>query len=147
MANREQIDDHLAYGEYHGGPDDSASERGLLGDAYHRLRPTGQPSSQSDNPNMSHLFGKIQDSVEQLSSEFKTRLSGFADGEKHSHAHPSGDCSGLFHSAHAGNRFVSFAPPRDGNESKWYVDACGYMWAVSVALEQARETIWILDCE
>jgi hypothetical protein len=27
------------------------------------------------------------------------------------------------------------------------VDGCGYMWAVSRALEQARETIWILDCE
>ena len=28
---------------------------------------------------------------------------------------------------------------------KWYVDACGYMWAVSKALETARESIWILD--
>lgn len=28
---------------------------------------------------------------------------------------------------------------------KWYVDACGYMWAVSVALEQAQHEIWILD--
>ena len=28
---------------------------------------------------------------------------------------------------------------------KWYVDACGYMWAVSVALENAKHDIWILD--
>ncbi|KAL2067585.1 hypothetical protein VTL71DRAFT_2010 [Oculimacula yallundae] len=44
-----------------------------------------------------------------------------------------------------GNRFDSFAPPRTGNEAKWFVDGCGYMWAVSVAIEEARESIWILD--
>ncbi|CAG8956486.1 hypothetical protein HYFRA_00003872 [Hymenoscyphus fraxineus] len=43
------------------------------------------------------------------------------------------------------NRFHSFAPARHGNDAKWYVDGCGYMWAVSVALEEARESIWILD--
>ena len=46
------------------------------------------------------------------------------------------------------NRFGSFAPPRDGcNDVKWYVDGAGYFWAVSEALERARESIWILDCE
>lgn len=44
------------------------------------------------------------------------------------------------------NRFRSFAPERNGgNEAKWYVDGCGYMWAVSIAIEEARESIWILD--
>lgn len=43
------------------------------------------------------------------------------------------------------NRFHSFAPPRHGNDAKWFVDGCGYMWAVSVALQEARESIWILD--
>ncbi|POS88415.1 hypothetical protein EPUL_000168 [Erysiphe pulchra] len=43
------------------------------------------------------------------------------------------------------NRFHSFAPRREHNSAKWYVDGCGYMWAVSVALEEARESIWILD--
>lgn len=44
------------------------------------------------------------------------------------------------------NRFNSFAPIRHtGNDAKWYVDGCGYMWAVSVAIEEARESIWILD--
>jgi phospholipase D1/2 len=149
MANRGHKDDDLAYGEYHGGPEDSAaSERGLFGDVYHRLKPTtAEPSSQSDESTMSHLFGKIQGSVEQLSSDFKTKLSTFGEGERHSHSHPHGDCSEPFHSSHVGNRFLSFAPPRDGNDSKWYVDACGYMWAVSVALEEAKETIWILDCK
>ncbi|KAF4636190.1 hypothetical protein G7Y89_g1882 [Cudoniella acicularis] len=43
------------------------------------------------------------------------------------------------------NRFGSFAPQRSGNDAKWFVDGCGYFWAVSIALEEARESIWILD--
>ena len=44
------------------------------------------------------------------------------------------------------NRFGSFATPKNGNDVKWYVDGCSYMWAVSKALEGAKESIWILDC-
>ncbi|KAA8913095.1 hypothetical protein FN846DRAFT_772614 [Sphaerosporella brunnea] len=47
--------------------------------------------------------------------------------------------------ARTGNRFESFAPVRNGNGVKWYVDGKDYMYAVSVALEKARESIWILD--
>ena len=43
------------------------------------------------------------------------------------------------------NRFDSFASDKNGNDVKWYVDGCGYMWAASKALEGARESIWILD--
>ncbi|OAX84109.1 hypothetical protein ACJ72_01521 [Emergomyces africanus] len=43
------------------------------------------------------------------------------------------------------NRFGSFAPPRDRCDAKWYVDGCDYMYAVSRALETAKESIWILD--
>lgn len=43
------------------------------------------------------------------------------------------------------HRFESFAPPRDGNKIKWYVDGRDYFWAVSVALEKAKETIYIED--
>ncbi|GAM89123.1 hypothetical protein ANO11243_071580 [Dothideomycetidae sp. 11243] len=42
------------------------------------------------------------------------------------------------------NRFDSFAPQRSGNHVKWYVDGCGYFWALSEALDQAKESIWIL---
>ena len=28
---------------------------------------------------------------------------------------------------------------------KWYVDGCGYFWAVSIALEHAQHEIWIMD--
>ncbi|TWU75532.1 hypothetical protein ED733_005928 [Metarhizium rileyi] len=43
------------------------------------------------------------------------------------------------------HRFKSFFPERDGNLIKWYVDGCDYFWAVSVALEQAQESIYICD--
>jgi phospholipase D1/2 len=45
------------------------------------------------------------------------------------------------------NRYNSFAGQKTGNDVKWYVDGCSYMYAVSKALEGARESIWILDCE
>lgn len=48
---------------------------------------------------------------------------------------------------YADHRFLSFAPQRHDNNVKWFVDGCGYMWAVSEALERAKESIWILDCE
>ncbi|KAI1172660.1 phospholipase D/nuclease [Nemania sp. FL0916] len=43
------------------------------------------------------------------------------------------------------HRFQSYFPARDGNLIKWYVDGRDYFWAVSVALEQAKETIYIAD--
>ncbi|KAF2154166.1 phospholipase D/nuclease [Myriangium duriaei CBS 260.36] len=43
------------------------------------------------------------------------------------------------------HRFESFAPERDGNQIKWYVDGRDYFHAVSVALEQAKELIYIAD--
>lgn len=47
---------------------------------------------------------------------------------------------------HTRNRFDSTFPgPKAGNDVKWYVDGCSYMWAVSQALENARQTVWILD--
>ncbi|TPX09091.1 uncharacterized protein E0L32_001647 [Thyridium curvatum] len=43
------------------------------------------------------------------------------------------------------HRFQSFFPERDGNMIKWYVDGRDYFWAVSVAMEKAKETIYIAD--
>lgn len=40
--------------------------------------------------------------------------------------------------------FACFAPSRQGNDVKWYVDGCSYFYAVSKALEAAHESIWIL---
>ena len=44
-----------------------------------------------------------------------------------------------------GHRFASFAPERPNNNIKWYVDGRDYFWAVSVAMESAKETIYIAD--
>ncbi|KAH6659345.1 hypothetical protein BKA67DRAFT_652577 [Truncatella angustata] len=42
------------------------------------------------------------------------------------------------------NRYQSFAPQSSGG-AKWYVDGASYFHAVSVALEEAQESIYILD--
>lgn len=42
------------------------------------------------------------------------------------------------------HRYKSFQPPTNGGV-KWHVDGAAYFWAVSVALEEARESIYILD--
>lgn len=43
------------------------------------------------------------------------------------------------------HRFNSFFPERPNNNVKWYVDGRDYFWAVSIALESAKETIYIED--
>lgn len=64
-------------------------------------------------------------------------------GEKHSHTHGE-SCDNLHPGHHTANRYHSFAPPSTG-DVKWYVDGCSYFWAVSEALERAREEIFIMD--
>ncbi|KAL1842573.1 hypothetical protein VTJ49DRAFT_4856 [Mycothermus thermophilus] len=43
------------------------------------------------------------------------------------------------------HRFQSYFPEREGNVVKCYVDGRDYFWAVSMALEEAKETIYICD--
>ncbi|OIW32025.1 phospholipase D/nuclease [Coniochaeta ligniaria NRRL 30616] len=43
------------------------------------------------------------------------------------------------------HRFHSYFPERDGNMVKWYVDGRDYFWAISVALDNAKESIYIMD--
>lgn len=113
---------------------------------------TAQPSrpSQSGNSSqqpasiVSSIFDKLHDVVHGLGAELKQSLAG--EGQTHSHTHEGAMCSDGMHDDNQ-HRYGSFAAQRNGNDVKWYVDGCGYMWAVSRALEQARESIWILDCE
>jgi len=88
-----------------------------------------------------NILHKAQAGLESLEEGIKNALG--KGEEKHSHTHLGTLCDHL----HTGteNRFHSFAPQRAENEAKWFVDGCGYMWAVSVALEEAKESIWILD--
>lgn len=66
-----------------------------------------------------------------------------SDDKKEEDAAPENEVSAL----NASHRYESFAPQRVNNEVKWHVDGCNYFHAVSIALEQAKESIWILDCK
>ena len=127
MAN----DDHLAFGEL---PEDQDNE------AISGSKSTKVPKKQDGM--FSSFLSKVQQTVQDLGTDIANTLSG---GGVHSHTHLGADCAdGMHKNIH---RFDSFAGERDSNDVKWYVDGCGYMWAVSIALEQAKESIWILDCK
>ncbi|KAI1641239.1 phospholipase D/nuclease [Biscogniauxia mediterranea] len=49
-----------------------------------------------------------------------------------------------FETVDTNHRFQSFAPQTTGG-AKWYVDGASYFHAVSIALEEARESVYILD--
>ncbi|TDZ40589.1 Phospholipase D1 [Colletotrichum spinosum] len=82
---------------------------------------------------MDHIFRKVERGIDAL----------FGD-ERHAHTHMGHQCHEHHPAGHAENRYQSFAPQTTGN-AKWYVDGCSYFWAVSEAIEQARESIYILD--
>ncbi|KAJ3520611.1 hypothetical protein NM208_g13642 [Fusarium decemcellulare] len=86
------------------------------------------------------FFKKVGEHVEGLSQQVESALGGKEDRHSHSHAEGSHDLQ----AQQANNRFHSFAPESRGN-AKWYVDGASYFWAVSQAIEQARESIFILD--
>lgn len=43
------------------------------------------------------------------------------------------------------HRYQSFAPQRQGNNVKFYIDGMDYFWALSEILEEATSSIWICD--
>ena len=75
-----------------------------------------------------HIFRKVEKGIDDIFG-----------GDKHSHVHAEA-CD---HDTHA-NRYQSFAPQSRGRV-KYYVDGASYFWAASEAIENARETIYILD--
>lgn len=88
--------------------------------------------------------------LDSLASKIKDKIEDVFDGDDEQKPQESQESQAQQQSISGGhsapdNRFHSFAPPRHRNDAKWFVDGCGYMWAVSVALEEARESIWILD--
>lgn len=152
-------EDPLAYGDYHASPNQAPQqgeeygaeeagqdgERGLIGDAYRKLRgKPPKPSGESSSGLGSFIFDKLHDAVHDIGTELNQRIA--SRGDKHSHTHAGTQCDDGMHS-NTHNRYGSFATQRTGNDIKWFVDGCGYMWAVSRALEQATHSIWILDCE
>ena len=148
--------DPLAYGEYHErGPSGQeeeeeyeGGERGIIGDTYRKYRSKYQQSQPGSNSGAqqsgglaSSLFNVLHGVVNDLGSEIEKKFTGKQQGQ----APPPPSSVGA--QASTQNRFGSFARQEYGNDAKWYVDGCGYMWAVSIAIEQARESIWILDCK
>ncbi|KAJ5672170.1 Phospholipase D/Transphosphatidylase [Penicillium longicatenatum] len=94
----------------------------------------GQPQKQDK---LSGFLGKIQGTVTEYGSEWAAKIGNTIDPQayaQYGHTNPTIE-----------NRFGSFVPPREHNDVKWYVDGASYFWAVSCALEHARESIWILD--
>jgi phospholipase D1/2 len=83
-----------------------------------------------------HTLHGIKDTVKSGFGALEDKF----QAEIHSHTHMGETCLRL-HRHERDNRFLSFAPPRTGNDVKWFVDGCGYFWAVSVAIEQAKESI------
>ncbi|XPS78824.1 Phospholipase D [Ascochyta lentis] len=140
-------DDDLAYGDYHGQAEGEEGDRGMMGDMGRRFfggkKEHSQPQQGSSNSGgMSFLFDKIHKEVHKISADLKDSFSGKNDEPVQTQQQGEPQPGQEYHNQH---RFLSFAPERHGNDIKWYVDGASYMHAVSVALEQARESIWILD--
>ena len=152
MSTNQPSDDGLAYGQEGGsraqGEGDAGAERGFFGDTFKKIKntydtkPTGSGSAQQSGGFGASLFKTVHGAVHDVGRQVNQRL---VRRETHSHTHADSQCD---HGTHENcqHRHSSFAPQRQGNNIKWYVDGCGYMWAVSRALEQATQTIWILDC-
>ncbi|KAL5335418.1 hypothetical protein BJX70DRAFT_401625 [Aspergillus crustosus] len=96
------------------------------------------PDNQGKPSKSSGLFGKFQGVVADLGGEVAQRLGTAIDPQGYAEY-------GAKPQAQSQHRFGSFAPDRPGNDAQWYVDGCSYFYAVSRALETARESIWILD--
>ena len=154
-------DDDLAYRDYHdpsqNAPGDEeefegeGGERGIIGDTYRKFRgkykpQQGDPQNQgAGSPGLgSFVFNKLHSAVHDIGSELNQRLNNREN--RHSHTHATAQCDDGMHD-NTNHRYGSFAPQRTGNDVKWFVDGCGYMWAVSRALERASQSIWILDCK
>lgn len=160
MAGNDR-DDSLAYGEYHerkpqesGDEEYEGGERGFIGDTFRKVRSKYQQSqsSSSQKPSSigSTIFNTINGAVHEIGSEINQRISGRTQaqpGQSAQNLPPAQAQFSVGPEANTQHRFGSFARQQYGNDVKWYVDGCGYMWAVSVAIERARETIWILDCK
>ncbi|KAF1849313.1 phospholipase D/nuclease [Cucurbitaria berberidis CBS 394.84] len=153
MSNRR--DDDLAYGDYHGQEGGGGEgDRGLIGDVGRRFfggkkENTQQQQSSSNQGGGMSFFNKLHDPLHGFVSDLKDAISGKEDSQnKPPHGgveQQGGQAPQPGQEYHSEHRFLSFAPERHGNETKWYVDGCSYMYAVSLALERAKESIWILD--
>ncbi|KAK4218591.1 hypothetical protein QBC37DRAFT_189759 [Rhypophila decipiens] len=91
------------------------------------------------------VFGSFLKKLGEEIKEVGEKLENVFTDEKHSHTHFGHGChEDDSHAEYSGNRYCSFAPQSSG-QAKWYVDGASYFWAVSMALEEAKDYIYILD--
>ena len=106
------------------------------------------PPHMQENPNYSgkkpDLVSKVFDGLQGTFQSIGSDVAGLLGGQYQPQAYGSQNAN-VTAQSESRNRYASFASEKTGNDAKWYVDGCGYMWAISRALEGARESIWILD--
>ncbi|KAK1831867.1 phospholipase D1 [Podospora conica] len=113
-------------------------------------------NSNGDDHHHDGALGKIKDKLHHLHLEDakihlihqKHKIGKFANLFNPQHRHDEEHekaCDDKRTKISQSHRFDSFFPERDGNMVKWYVDGRDYFWAVSEALERAKETIYIAD--
>lgn len=109
-------------------------------------------SSFVDKLKMKGLRAKFKETslhnVEVQATHFRNKLGKFGNiaNPNHRHDEEHEKATDRKRSAVAeSHRYQSFAPERSGNNIKWYVDGRDYFWALSVAMERAKETLYIAD--
>ena len=112
--------------------------------------PSPQPP-QKKSDTVASIFNTLHGVVHGVGAEIAGKLSGQpVPAPTSQHGAQSGNANpeaGIGAAGATSNRYGSFAGQKNGNDVKWHVDGCAYMYAVSKALENARESIWILDCK
>lgn len=98
------------------------------------------PSRPPHQDKLSGFLGKFQDTVSGVGVQLAQKIGTTLDADGYSQYGASTN------NPNNAQRFKSFAPVRENNDVKWHVDGFSYFWAVSRALETAKESIWILDC-
>ena len=134
---------------------------GYAGGTYNQTSQPGQPAypggppQQNKKPGLGdQVLGGLFGSIQSIGQDVQKIVGGSSShkppqSQGYQQGYQSGIQSNLQSHPPSGstkNRFDStFEGPKPGNDVKWYVDGCSYMYAVSQALESARQTIWILD--
>lgn len=104
--------------------------RGFMGKLRNKLKDTHLYDAKVGAIHLKHRIGKFQNLI----------------NTNHRHDEEHEQVTDAKRTAIAeGHRFQSFAPERDGNKIKWYIDGRDYFHAVSVALERAKEVIYLED--
>ena len=136
---------------YYGSPGSSTGYPATGQSPYPGGPPTQRPQGRPDIA--SKVFGGLQGTLHNIGSDVQNLLgTGGRPPQQYGHQPPGQ--TGYSNYAippnqpvisQGPNRYDSFASEKFGCDVKWYVDGCGYFWAISQALEGARRSIWILD--